>query len=189
MLKASELPIDFAISSTGDSPDSELVEGCRRGSLAAFERVYSAHSARMKSIAFHMLQNKQDAEDAVQEAFLKVHRSLPGFHGESSLGTWMYRILINCCYDIVRRRKRLAETGEPADAGRHSEIPLRLALERALKRIEDKHRMVFLLFEVEGLKHSEIAGILSIPEGTSRSWLFEAKRELKRHLMLPEPRP
>lgn len=188
MLRANDLPIDFAIASAGDSSDSELIEGCRKGSLAAFEKVYSVHASRMKSIAFHMLQNKQDAEDAVQDAFLKVHRSIRGFHGESSLGTWIYRILMNCCYDIGRRRKRLAETDPPADAGRHSETPLRLAIENALKRIEEKHRMVFLLFEVEGLKHSEIGEILSIPEGTSRSWLFEAKRELKRHLTLPEAR-
>ncbi|HVT94356.1 MAG TPA: RNA polymerase sigma factor [Bryobacteraceae bacterium] len=182
------MPINFAFGSAGESSDSELIEGCRRGSLAAFERVYFAHSPRMKSIAFHMLQNKQDAEDAVQEAFLKIHRSIHGFQGESSLGTWIYRILINCCYDIGRRRKRRAETAAPADCAHHSEAPLRIALEKALNRIGERQRMVFLLFEVEGLKHSEIAGILGVPEGTSRSWLFEAKRELKNLLSAPEAR-
>lgn len=182
------LAIDLGVSAAGDSSDTDLIEGCRKGSLAAFEKVYSLYGRKMKSVAFHMLQNKQDAEDAVQDAFLKLHRSIQGFHGDSALSTWLFRILINCCYDIGRLRKRQAETPEVPDSGKNSEVPLRLSLERALRLIEDKHRMVFLLFEVEGLRHSEIAGILSIPEGTSRSWLFEAKRDLKRHLTLPERR-
>ena len=62
-------------------------------------------------------------------------------------------------------------------------MPLKIALERALSLLNERQRIVFLMFEVEGLKHSEIAGILEVPEGTSRSWLFEAKRELKRTLM------
>ncbi len=109
-----------------------------------------------------------------------------GFHGESGFQAWMYRILINCCYDAGRKRGRQPESepdAEQAGASRASNVPLRVELQRALARIQASHRMVFWLFEVEGFRHSEIAGILELPEGTSRKWLFEAKRDLKRLLM------
>jgi len=92
---------------------------------------------------------------------------------------------VNTCRDEGRRRSRaaaqLAEM-EPASAPRPVNPGLRLALQRAMEQLPDHQRMVFVMFEVEGLKHAEIASILEVPEGTSRSWLFEAKRELKRVL-------
>ncbi len=149
--------------------------------VAALEELYHAHGARLKSVAYHIIGNRQDAEDAVQETFLKLHRALPGFQGQSNIGTWLCRIVINVCYDIARRRRRETEA-PPESAGPHPQIALRVALRDALGRIHPKHRMVFLLFEVEGLRHSEIAAILEVPEGTSKAWLFEAKKELKRLL-------
>lgn len=174
----------LAAASLPDQPsDDQLADGCKRGNLRAFERLYEIHASRMKSIAFHMLGTQADAEDAVQETFLKVYRSVGSFEGQSSLGTWIYRILLNTCYDQGRKRQRLKEAGPPPEVASRSDVPLRIALERAIERLNERHRTVFLLFEVEGLKHSEIATILEVPEGTSRTWLFEAKRELKRTLM------
>jgi RNA polymerase sigma-70 factor (ECF subfamily) len=148
--------------------------------------LYRVHSARLKSVAYHILGNRQDSEDAVQETFLKLHRSLASFQGQSEIGTWLCRIVINVCYDIARRRKRETavqpENVPPENAAPNQQIALRVALRDALGRIHPKHRMVFLLFEVEGLRHAEIAAILEIPEGTSKAWLFEAKKELK-HLL------
>ena len=177
------LPQTFAASVPDQPSEDQLVEDCKRGNIRAYERLYEAHAARMKSIAFHMLGDRSDAEDAVQETFLKVYRSVAGFSGQSSLGTWMYRILLNTCYDHGRKKQRLAEGPVPADIPSRSNVPLKVALDRALSRLNERQRTVFLLFEVEGLKHSEIATILEAPEGTCRSWLFEAKRELKRMLM------
>ena len=177
------MPLPFGASLSGDVTEDQLVEDCKRGDFRAFERLYEQHAPRMKSIAFHLLNNRGDAEDAVQEAFLKVYRGLNRFAGQSSLGTWIYRILINCCYDVGRKRQRRAETGQPPDLATTSSVPLRLALERALGKISDQRRMVFLLHEVEGLKHSEIGAILDVPEGTSKGWLFEAKVQFKRLLM------
>lgn len=163
--------------------DADLVEGCKRGNMRAYEHLYEMHAARMKSLAFHLVGSRADAEDTVQETFLKVYRAIRSFEGQSSLATWIYRILINCCYDTMRKQQRLAEKPATKDFGAESKLPLKVALERALARLNDRQRIVFLMFEVEGLRHSEIAGILEVPEGTSRSWLFEAKRELKRMLM------
>jgi RNA polymerase sigma-70 factor (ECF subfamily) len=170
--------------------EAELLAGCRRQDVRAFERLYEAHSPRLKSVAFHIVGNRQDAEDAVHETFVKVFRSIQGFQGESGIGTWLCRILINVCYDVARKRKREADPEEHAletRAAPAGQIALKVALNTALRRIHPKHRVVFLLFEVEGLRHSEIAAILEIPEGTSKAWLFEAKKELKR--MLTEKRP
>jgi RNA polymerase sigma-70 factor, ECF subfamily len=177
------LPLQFAYNLPDNPTDAELVDGCKRGNVRAFERLYELHAGRMKSLAFHLLGSRADAEDSVQEAFLKVYRALRGFEGQSALSTWIYRILINCCYDAMRKQQRLAEKPARAEFGADAKVPLKIALERALSLLNERQRIVFLMFEVEGLKHSEIAGILEVPEGTSRSWLFEAKRELKRTLM------
>lgn len=180
------LPLPFGTTLPDNPTDAELLEGCKRGEVRAFERLYQLYAARMKSLAFHLLASRGDAEDAVQETFLKVYKAVAGFEANSALSTWMYRILINCCYDAMRKRQRLAESQILTDIRMDSKLPMKVALERALLTLNEKHRLVFLMFEVEGLKHSEIAGVLEVPEGTSRAWLFEAKRALKK--MLTEPR-
>lgn len=164
--------------------DEQLVEACRRGELRAFEQLYQVHGARLKSVAMQMLGNRHDAEDAVQETFLKAYRGIKGFQGQSNLGTWICRILINTCYDTLRSRAELApvEEGRP-DTAKSPAMALRLALQAALRKLNPNYRMVFQLFEVEGYRHAEIASILQVPEGTSKAWLFEAKRELKRMLV------
>ena len=182
MLWEIELPPQLAINLPKELTDAELAEACKRGNLRAFERLYELHASRMKSLAFHLTGSRADAEDAVQEAFIKVYRAVHGFEGHSTLTTWIYRILLNCCYDLLRKRKRLAEEPAPAQFRTETKLPLKLALERALATLNERQRTVFLMFEVEGLKHSEIAAILEVPEGTSRSWLFEAKCALKRIL-------
>ena len=173
------------------NPDAKLAEGCKSGCVAAYEQLYNAHGARMKSIALNILGNTSDAEDAVQETFLKIYRSVDRFKGESAFTTWIYRILVNACHDLVRKRQRrnpeVQETElEPGtlelSAVNPADHPLRLALENSLKKLSDRNRTVFLLFEVEGFKHREIAEILNIPEGTSKNLLFEAKKELQRLL-------
>jgi RNA polymerase sigma-70 factor (ECF subfamily) len=177
------VPLPFGTALRDNPTDAELLERCKRGELPAFERLYQLHATRMKSLAFHLLGSRDDAEDAVQDTFLKVYRAIRNFESNSTLSTWMFRILINCCYDILRRRQRLAEKPMLKQVPADSKLMLKLALERALLTLNEQHRLVFLMFEVEGLKHSEIASVLEVPEGTSRAWLFEAKRALKQLLM------
>ena len=176
------VPLQFGTALPDNSSEAELLKSCKRGELQAFERLYKLHAARMKSLAFHLLGSRDDAEDAVQEAFLKVYRAIGKFESNSTVSTWMLRILINCCYDILRKRQRLAEKPMLKEIAAESKLTLKVALERALLTLNEQHRLVFLMFEAEGLKHSEIASVLEVPEGTSRAWLFEAKRALKRLL-------
>jgi RNA polymerase sigma-70 factor (ECF subfamily) len=180
------LPLQFGTTLPDNPTDAELLKSCKRGEVRAFERLYELYAARMKSLAFHLLASRGDAEDAVQETFLKVYRAVGAFEENSALSTWIYRILINSCYDVMRKRQRLAEKPISKDISVDSKLTLKVALERAFLLLNERHRLVFLMFEVEGLKHSEISGVLEVPEGTSRAWLFEAKRALKQ--LLTEPR-
>ena len=179
------LALPHPMPSVDYASDADLLAACRRQELRAFEQLYEIHGGRLKSMAYHIVGNRQDAEDAVQETFVKVFRAIDGFEGQSGIGTWLCRILINVCYDLTRKRQREADPEEHALETRAAPAghpALKVALSTALGRIHPKHRMVFLMFEVEGLRHSEIASILEIPEGTSKAWLFEAKKELKRLL-------
>lgn len=154
--------------------------------MAAFERLYEEHGERMKSIAMNLLRNAADAEDAVQEAFLKVYRGAARFRGGSSFSTWIYRILVNTCYDLLRKSRRRSESPLPAEVAFTAEPgvdhPLRLSLEIALGRLAPRERAAFLLCEVEGFSHREAGEILEINENTSRTLLFRAKRRLQQEL-------
>jgi RNA polymerase sigma-70 factor (ECF subfamily) len=182
------LPLYRTLGLGGEVADTELLEGCRSGALCAYEALYRTHGGRMKSLAFHMLGDLADAEDAVQEAFLKLYRGIDGFAGNSSFSTWVYRILINACRDQQRKAQRQRPGVLPPQlaAQPSADPPLRVALERALAALDERRRMVFVMFEVEGMRHSEIATVLDVSENTSRSLLFEARQQLKR--MLTEKR-
>ncbi|MGB6596409.1 MAG: RNA polymerase sigma factor, partial [Candidatus Acidiferrum sp.] len=171
-----------AATSTAPSEDAELAARCRAGDLGGYERLYALHGTRMKNVARNLLGNPIDAEDAVQETFLKAQRSIAGFRGQSSFVTWTYRILINTCYDARRSRMRKKEVAnddsedsprpEPRAPGAHPS--LRMALQRALAGLTKHQRDVFLLYEVEGFHHAEIAGMLEITETASKNTLFQA---------------
>jgi RNA polymerase sigma-70 factor (ECF subfamily) len=180
------LPLPFGATLPDNPTDAELLQSCKRGEVCAFEHLYGLYATRMKSLAYQLLASRGDAEDAVQETFMKVYKAIGAFEENSALSTWIYRILVNSCYDILRKRQRFAEKPILKEFSMDSKLPLKVALERALLKLNERHRLVFLMFEVEGLKHSEISGVLEVPEGTSRAWLFEAKRALKQ--MLTEPR-
>jgi RNA polymerase sigma-70 factor (ECF subfamily) len=164
----------------GHESEPALVTACRKD-VGAFETLYRQHGAKLKSVAYHLMGNRPDAEDAVQEAFIKAYRGMQGFRGTSSIATWLSRIVVNVCYDQLRKRQR--EIQLVVEPERVTPNPsMKVALQDALKRIHPKHRMVFLLYEAEGFKHAEIAAVLDIPEGTSKAWLSEAKQELKKML-------
>jgi len=159
---------------------ASLASECQSGDLTAFERLYQTQGGRMKSVAYHLLGSIPDAEDAVQEAFLRIYRGVSSFRDEAGFSTWIYRILVNTCHDLRRRQQRRPEA-PPIDDARSlsANVPLALALEQALGQLDERHRMTFLLFEAEGFTHSEIAAILGISETNSRYLLHQAKRELQ----------
>ena len=174
--------------------DAALASACQSGDLCAFEQLYRLHGSRMKSVARNLLGTVSDAEDAVQDTFVKIQRSIASYRGQSSFATWSFRVLINTCYDARRSRLRKKEVAheEPGEAPTRPEPraasahpALRIALERALAQITRHQRDVFLLYEVEGFRHSEIAAILEISETASKNTLFQAKKSLRQLLEAP----
>jgi RNA polymerase sigma-70 factor, ECF subfamily len=179
----------------GTNPeDAALAAGCLARDLHAFEQLYRSQGARMKNLARNLLGTPSEAEDAVQETFLKVQRSIATYRGQSSFVTWVFRILVNTCHDLRRRRMRRKEqpreepgegVGQPEPRAPVAHPSLRLALERALAELTEHQRDVFLLFEVEGFRHAEIAGMLKISETASKNTLFQAKKNLRGRLEPP----
>lgn len=167
-----------------------LVERCRRGDLAAFEEVYRTHAGRLYSVACRMVGNPADAEDLLQEIFLAAHRKLDSFRGESALGTWLYRLATNLCLDHLRSRTARTnqvtgslddETGlqDAASRGLADRTLTRMDLERALVQLPEGCRAAFILHDVEGLEHREVAEALGIAEGTSKSQVHKARLRLR----------
>ena len=167
-----------------------LVERCRAGDLAAFETIYRTHAGRLYSVACRVLGNPTDAEDLLQEIFLAAHRKLGSFRGESALGTWLYRLAMNLCLDHLR--SRATRSGQLTDAlddeyglddvgsrGLAERTVSKMDLERALARLPEGCRTAFVLHDVEGLEHREVAAALGIAEGTSKSQVHKARMRLR----------
>lgn len=170
--------------------DMALVGRCRQGDLGAFEELYRAHAGKLFSVACRMIGNRADAEDLLQEIFLSAHRKLDGFRGEAALGTWLYRLATNHCLDYLR--SRAARTDQLTDAldeepghftagspGLAEQTVTRMDLERALARLPEGCRAAFVLHDVQGLEHREVAQALGIAEGTSKSQVHKARQRLR----------
>ena len=174
----------------GRADELALVQRCRRGDLAAFEAIYKAHSGRLFSLACRMVGNPTDAEDLLQDIFLAAHRKLDSFRGDSALGTWLYRLATNLCLDHLRSRaaksSQITDTidDEPAlaDAGSRrlaDRTVDKMDLERAMAQLPEGCRTAFVLHDVEGLEHREVAELLGIAEGTSKSQVHKARLRLR----------
>jgi len=158
--------------------------------VPAFEELYRQHSTRLFNLAWRMCGTRADAEDLLQEIFLLAYRKLPEFRGDSAVGTWLYRLAMNRCLDHLKNRQTKArgattpldEETMPgpktvADGGIK-----RLDLERAIARLPEGARAAFVLHDVEGFQHHEIASILGISEGTSKSQVHKARLKLRAFL-------
>jgi RNA polymerase sigma-70 factor (ECF subfamily) len=170
--------------------DLELAKRCRNGDAGAFEELYRAHAGRLFSLTSRMMGSPQDAEDLLQEVFLHAYRKLGSFRGESSLGTWLYRLGMNQCLDHLRGRQvrmnqatdSLEDDGasEPVTPSPATPIAVnRIDLERAIGRLPEGCRAAFLLHDVEGFEHHEVAAILGVSEGTSKSQVHKARLKLR----------
>ena len=170
--------------------DIELAQRCRDGDSSAFEELYRQHAGRLFNLTSRMMGSPQEAEDLLQEVFLHAYRKLGSFRGESSLGTWLYRLGMNHCLDHLRRRHSrmqqatdsLDEDGgwEPATPAPSTPIAVsRIDLERAIGKLPEGCRAAFLLHDVEGFEHREVASILGVSEGTSKSQVHKARMKLR----------
>ncbi len=166
----------------GDSDD--LAAFLRDRDEAGFLRLYRAHTPALFRVVVRMLGERSLAEDAVQETWLRAVRALPGFRGDSSLRTWLTSVAINCCRESLRRRPAALTPAQPEERGASSAAEENLDVSRALLRLPEGYREVLVLHDVEGFTHREIAALLEIAPGTSKSQLFLARRALRR--LLPD---
>jgi RNA polymerase sigma-70 factor, ECF subfamily len=167
--------------------NDDLVRRCRAGDVDAFEDLYRQHSPRIYSLACRITGSPQEGEDLLQDIFLQVHRKLGSFRGDSALGTWLYRLAMNQCLDFVRSRQsrmKVVTAGFDEDGLNEPEAPRetpveRMDLERAVRRLPEGYRAAFVLHDIEGLDHKQIARMLGVTEGTSRSQVFKARTKLR----------
>jgi RNA polymerase sigma-70 factor (ECF subfamily) len=153
------------------------------GADLTFERLYEMYRGRVFSTAYRMLSNRADAEDVTQDVFVKVFKKLGSFRGDSAVSTWIYRIAVNACLDF-RRRRRLRQAVSLDDGLEVGSTPLSVTrlIESALPRMAEGYRRVFVLHDIQGLKHAEIGKILGITDGASKSQLHRARAFLRREL-------
>lgn len=172
-------------------PDEELVRRFLAGDRPAFSALVERHERRIYNLAYRMLGRPEDAADATQEVFLACWRKLGGFRGASAFTTWLHRVAVNVCYDVLRRRGREAPAAEeidPPPAPDHADDAAgALDVQRALARVPEEFRTVLVLHDVQGVPYEEIAEILGAPLGTVKSRLHRGRAALGRLLRGEQP--
>ena len=168
----------------GDASD---VAAAADGDVRAFERVYRKHVARIHSTAVRML-GAEEADDATQDVFVRAWQRLGQFRGDSAFGTWLFRLAVNVMLSrrevVATRNRRHVEDDEVIDS--LSSPPrspeLSIDFEAAMQRLPPGMRQIFVLHDIEGYKHDEIAAMLGIAQGTSKSQLHRVRMVLRRYL-------
>lgn len=176
-----------------DEPrDEDLVRRFLSGDRAAFAALVERHERRVYNLALRMTGREEDARDATQDALLTVLKKLSSFRGEAAFTTWLHRVTVNACYDLLRKRQRapLLERGEddlpaiePPPAADHAETSdLSIDVRQALTQVPEDFRVVMILHDVQDLPQEEVAAILGIPVGTVKSRLHRGRIVLARAL-------
>lgn len=186
--------------------DITLVERVRTGDQRAFKLLVERYQRKIYSVALGMLKDKEEARDVAQEAFVKVYRYIDHFKGDASFYTWLYRITVNICIDVMRKKGStsgreavefdesvkmdMAEANIGAVGSRLGTNPQKSALRAelaqritdAIHQIPEAHRKILLLREVEGMSYEDLARTLNIPKGTVMSRLFHARLKMQKIL-------
>jgi RNA polymerase sigma-70 factor (ECF subfamily) len=180
--------------------DAAIVSRARAGDTDAFRELVERHSRSLFRLAFRMTGNQQDAEDVVQESFLRAYRQLASFDDRASFGTWMYRIASNCSLDLVRARKRRNDRTVPTDDDRAEDpmaqlpssdpTPERIALSGevrqrvadAMEELSPTERTAFVLRHFEGMRMEAVGRVLECQPGAAKHSVFRAVQKLRRAL-------
>jgi RNA polymerase sigma-70 factor (ECF subfamily) len=190
-------------SESGSDPQANLVGRAKEGDEQAFAALFDQHKRRVYSLCLRMTGNVVEAEDLLQDAFIQVFRKLETFRGDATFSTWLYRVVVNTVLMKLRRRRHMREVSldepvrlesslVPRDIGR-SDLELmgtidRIALERAIQELPKGCRTIFMLHEMEGYEHHEIARLLRCSVGNSKSQLHKARLKM-RELLFQEATP
>ena len=182
-------------------PDLDLVERAREGDTRAFDALVEKYTPKLYGLVYHMTSNREDTNDILQDVFAKAYRALKRFRGKSSFYTWIYSIATNMTLNFLKKRNRrrtmslddvdlgiendrdfieMTSKSDPVREANISELQQRLNM--AMQKLSVDHRTVVTMFDIQAMPHAEIAKILGISEGTVRSRLFYAHRQLQAYL-------
>jgi RNA polymerase sigma-70 factor (ECF subfamily) len=182
-----------AIGDISTAKDVELARVAGQGNIAAFEEIYNRHHRRVYAVCLRMLQNASEAEDLTQDVFIQLYRKIGSFRGDSAFTTWLHRMTVNQVLMHFRKRsvkyERTTEEGDTPDqmvAGTTNPERMRIvdkiALDNAIEQLPKGYKNVFVLHDVEGFEHEEVAKILGCSVGTSKSQLHKARLKLQKLL-------
>lgn len=170
--------------------DYELAQAAADGDMQSFEQLYERHHRRVYSLCLRMTTNAAEAEDLAQEVFIQLFRKIGSFRGESAFTTWLHRLTVNQV--LMHFRKRGVRMEQTTDDGEtpvqivkgtadpnHMPVVDRIALGNAIKQLPPGYRTVFVLHDVEGHEHEEIAKMIGVSVGTSKSQLHKARMKLR----------
>lgn len=185
-----EAALNDSIPLTARGLDFGLTQRAASGDMQAFEQIYAKHNRRVYSLCLRMTASAPEAEDLTQEVFIQLFRKVGSFRGESAFTTWLHRLTVNQVLMHFRKRsvrdEKTTEDGEmPDQVLPGSENPLqmpivdRMALNKAISQLPNGYRTVFILHDVEGYEHEEIARLLKVSVGTSKSQLHKARMKLR----------
>jgi RNA polymerase sigma-70 factor (ECF subfamily) len=174
--------------------DQKIVEGCKAGKHKAYSMLYRKYSAIMLGLCLRYCKNLQEAEDVLQEGFIKVFNNISKFREEGSFEGWIKRIMINCAIDhyqknlkhsfhdnLEKMNEKIGEEEEPE--GKYEELGIeKEELMQMIQELPDGYRIVFNMYAIEGYSHRDIAASLSISENTSKTQLMKARRVLRERL-------
>src|SRR5438445_2026577 len=172
-----------------EASDQELVRRSVEGDRFAFASLIRRHERRVYNLAYRILGREEDARDATQDAFLTAMRKLASFRGDAAFTTWMHRVTVNACYDLLRKRKREPSLGLPEDVDTGDRQPdhaeataTAVDVQRALLRVPIEFRTPLVMHDVQDLAYEEIAQIVGVPVGTVKSRIHRGRVALARAL-------
>jgi RNA polymerase sigma-70 factor (ECF subfamily) len=181
-------------------PDERLVRQFLGGDRTAFASLVERHEARVYNVCLRVLGDPEDARDATQDAFLSALRKLGQFRGDAAFSTWMHRVAINACYDVLRKRRRqpmlrlVADEGPDREVGppisdHADEVAGAIDVAAALRGVPEEFRVALVLADVQDLPYEEIAGVLGVPVGTVKSRVHRGRVALARAMGLDRRDP
>ena len=181
--------------------DDVLIARTQAGDTSAFDELVTKYSPRLYGLVYHMTSNHEDTNDLMQDIFAKAYRSINGFRGKSSFYTWMHSIAVNMTINFLKKRgrrfqmslddvdsniqndKEFLELTASSNPVREADLgELQQRLNEAMMKLSHEHRAVVTMFDIQGMPHAEISKILGVSEGTVRSRLFYAHRQLQNYL-------
>ena len=176
--------------------ENKLILRASGGDPSAFNQLMGMHEKRMYAVALRMCGNREDAQDCLQEAMLRVYRAIGGFKGQSSFGTWVYRITMNTCLDELRRKKNkqnvsfdnlLDQGWSPADDSASPEkkvmqIEMRKSISSSIQELPEDMRSAIIMRDIHGYSYDEIADMLGVNVGTIKSRISRGREKLREKL-------